>query len=584
MGNYRNFTLTTYFVAAGVGKASKEQLEQDIRFFEKHLRLDKVYIEPFRDGLLATDEQIELVKSTFEAHGIRTSGGLTANIKDLPGQPHKQRIFDTFCYTDEAMLGVLREAVARTAKHFDEIILDDFFFTNCTCDSCRAGKDAYNAANGITDGSWEGFRLHLMQEVSIRDIIQVAKAVNPKIHTVIKYPNWMESYQETGYNPGEQSKVFDGVYTGTETRDPIHQDQHLPRYLSFSLMRYFEALMPGKNGGGWFDPFDCLILEHYLEQAYLTAFSKPQELMMFCFQALLDSMNIAALGHQLDKLDAMLDYTGNCLTLPCYIPHNAQGEDNVQDYLGMSGIPLSTTPIFPADAPALMLTRASAYDPDIVQKLERYVVEGGRAIVTSGFVEATLDRGLKAMTSIRPQGRKVEVSDYFVERNNYTYTRAYPHAPKSILMPVFEFRNNATWANVKGVKGEESFAILMCDTYGKGDMLTFVVPDAFSDIRNLPVEAMTRLRREMAVGGMYLDGAANISLFVYDNDAVIVYPYASHDAQDEDILLHVKGDVQALVDPIQDKTIEPLYKKDGESVFQLRTKVGHFRLYQVKRG
>jgi len=29
-------------------------------------------------------------------------------------------------------------------------------------------------------------------------------------------------------------------------------DQHLPRYLSYSLMTYMEAMWPGHNGGGWF--------------------------------------------------------------------------------------------------------------------------------------------------------------------------------------------------------------------------------------------------------------------------------------------------------------------------------------------
>ena len=29
-------------------------------------------------------------------------------------------------------------------------------------------------------------------------------------------------------------------------------DQHLPRYLSYSLMTYMEAMWPGHNDGGWF--------------------------------------------------------------------------------------------------------------------------------------------------------------------------------------------------------------------------------------------------------------------------------------------------------------------------------------------
>ncbi|MDR0928113.1 MAG: hypothetical protein LBM74_00175, partial [Oscillospiraceae bacterium] len=372
----------------------------------------------------------------------------------------------------------------------------------------------------------------------------------------------------------------DSIYTGTETRDPKHTDQHLPRYLSFSLMRYFEDLQPGKNGGGWFDPYDCQILEHYLEQAYLTAFSKPKELMMFCFQSLVDTMNIAALGYQLDKLDAAMDHAGEVKAVPCYIPCDAQGEDNVQDFLGMAGIPVATTPFFPMEAKRLLLTQSSAYDPEIVDKLEQYLLNGGKAIVTSGFVAATLERGLPRLTSIRLNGRKVAPSYYYVERKQGEVY--FPHGVKPVQMPVVEFRNNATWSYVKGVCGEENFAILLRDTYGPGQMLTLTVPDAYSDIRYWPAEALTRIRKEFAAeGDVYLDGPANIGLFCYDNDAFLLYPFASEQTEDARVLIHAPAKAEALLDCKEGKQIAPLYKTAEETVFALRTKVGQYKMYQV---
>lgn len=581
MGHYRHFSLATYFVAEGTARTTLEQLERDIAFFEKHLHLDKVYIEPFRGGILASDEQIELVKSVFSSHGIAVSGGLTTTLPSLPGQMPKQRLFDTFCYTDAAMREKLWEAVRRIAAHFDEFMIDDFFFTNCTCESCRKEKGAFDQAQRLMDGSWEYFRLHLMEEVS-KILIATAKAVNPDIRIIIKFPNWMESFQETGYHPKAQRTLFDAIYTGTETRDPLHTDQHLPRYLSFSLMRYFEAMLPGKNGGGWFDPYDCQILEHYLEQAYLTAFSKPKEMMLFCFQSLVNTVNIAALGHKLLELDALLDHTGNCVTIPCYIPDNSQGEDNVQDYLGMAGLPIATTPYFPKDAKALLLTASSACDPKTVDQLEAYLLGGGKAIVTSGFVKATMDRGIKRLTSIRPTDRKVPVDQFFVENIRWRGL-VFPQSIKPIMMPVLTFRNNATWAYVKGVRGEESFGLLLNDTYGSGEMLTLCVPEAFSDIRHLPREVLTRIRKACAINGIYLEGPGEIGLFQYDNDTVILYPFAAHAAQDADVLLHVAGQAQKLHDPIQGMDILPLYRYEDTTVFPLRAKVGLFRLYQIIR-
>ena len=67
MGNYNNFELVVYFVAHGVKNVNEKQLEEQISFFNKHMRLDKVYIEPFRDGCFASEEQLLLTKSVSSA-------------------------------------------------------------------------------------------------------------------------------------------------------------------------------------------------------------------------------------------------------------------------------------------------------------------------------------------------------------------------------------------------------------------------------------------------------------------------------------------------------------------------------------
>ena len=588
MGNYRNFKLVYYFVAQGTARAEEEKLERDISFFEKYMRPDKVYLEPYRSGILADEAQVELCRRVFEAHGVEVAGGLTTTIPTPEGEAPKQRLFDTFCYNDEKMLSELRKACAFIGKQFDEFIIDDFFFTNCTCDACRRGRDDYNRFHGITDGSWKAYRLALMEKVSREDVIAPAKATNPNCRITIKYPNWAESYQETGYNPAEQRKLFDRIYTGTEARDTVTTDQHLPRYLSYSLMTYFENMWPGHNGGGWFDPFDLHITEQYLEQAYLTAFSKPKEIMMFCFQALEDNPYVPPLGFHLDKLDEVLDYCGNLVGIMCYLPDNCQGEDNIQYLLGMCGLPVMLTPYWPEKAESILLTRSSACDPDVVEKLEKYVASGGRAMVTSGFLEATMDRGIQRMTSIRFTGRRIRGRNYRVEMAGEWYAMEYPKGTEEIGIPVCEFRNNATWALVKVAESEESFGILLRDTYGKGQMLTLAVPDNFPDLYKLPGKALTRIRREFPAGGVYLESRAGISLFPYDNDTFIVYSYSTSQAQQCSVLVHVAGEAEALEMPVwkhpitkEKIRIEPLYRKNGETVFEIRSMPGRYDLFRI---
>ena len=586
MRHYRNFLLTTYFVAHATARVTREELEKQLAFVEKHLRLDKVYLEPWR-GELASHEQIEMCREVFQTHGVQVEGGITTVMRTPEGAKPKARLFDTLCYNDPVMRQKLKEVSAYTARHFDAFIIDDFFFTNCMCPDCVREKEAYNRQHGITDGSWQQYRLDLMRRVSEEDIIGPAKAANPNCKITIKYPNWAESFQETGYNPAEQRKIFDRIYTGTETRDPVTTDQHLPRYLSYSLMTYFENMWPGHNGGGWFDNFDMHITEHYLEQAYLTAFAKPRELMVFCFQSMADSMYTPALGYQLDKLDAVLDHAGSPLGIACYLPDNSQGEDCIQDFLGMNGLPIQCTPYFPEQASCILLTRASALDQKIVSRLEKYLREtGGDAIVTTGFMEAVQGQGMEGLTSVRLRGRRVTADAYRVEEKN-RHGCLYPAGVKPITLPVAEFRNNATWAVVKAAHDEESYGILLRDDYCDGHLWTLAVPDAYPDLYRLPATVWSRIRQQFPVNGVWLEGPARISLFPYDNDTFILYPYVMEGVQRQTVRLHVRG-AKALALPVREHPMQqsrllPLYTQGEEAVYEVPAMPGHYVIYRIER-
>ena len=101
MGNYRNFRLVYYFVAQGTATAEEEKLEREIEFFERYLRPDKVYLEPYRSGVTADEEHVALCRRLFEKHGVEVAGGMTTTIPTPEGDAPKQRLFDTFCYNDE---------------------------------------------------------------------------------------------------------------------------------------------------------------------------------------------------------------------------------------------------------------------------------------------------------------------------------------------------------------------------------------------------------------------------------------------------------------------------------------------------
>ena len=515
MGRYRNFKIVLFCTAQNMVNLSEKTLRRQLDFFNHYCGCDKVYLEPYRDSLMIPEEQLQMLIRVFKENGIEVSGALTTTCNDVsPGDKEKIRFGGTYCYVNSQMRAHLVKTVEYTAKYFDEIILDDWFFTYCTCKECRDAKG---------DKSWADFRMDLMAEVSENLIVKPAKAVNPNCKLIIKYPNWSESYQESGYNPAVQRNIFDLIYTGTETRDTKNTDQHLPRYEGYSLTRLMENYAPGRNGGCWFDPYGCSPIDVYLEQAYMSAFARPKELTLFCWGSLYKNRVITPLGLQLDSMDRFLDKAGNCMGTPCYLPVSAQGEDHLEDFLGMAGIPFEPTPDFPWDSKAVFLTVQAHEDPNIMEKLEKYVAAGGKAIVSSGFMIQGQNKGIEQLTSIRYRGRRFttnQFKDGGITSSGYCYSR------HEMTFPLLEHRNNTTWTLAKAVVGEENYPIVLRDVYGKGQLVTIVVPDAFGYIYDLPPQTLTAIRAQFTdVVPYYLRGPGQASIFAYDNDTFALYLY-----------------------------------------------------------
>jgi hypothetical protein len=516
MGRYKNFKMVLYCTAHNMINLTEKQVRRQLEWFRTYCGCDKVYLEAYRDGLTIPDEQLKMIIGVFKEYGVEVSGALTTTCNNITeGDKEKYRFGGTYCYVNREMRAHLVKTVEYTAKHFDEFILDDWFFTYCTCDECREAKG---------DRSWEDFRTELLAEVSENLIVKPAKAVNPKCKVIIKYPNWSEAYQESGYNPDVQRNIFDLIYTGTETRDTPNGDQHLPRYMSYSLTRLIENYAPGRNGGCWFDPYGCSPIDIFLEQAYLSAFARPKELTLFCWGSLYKNRLITPLGLQMDFIDKALDKVGGCIGTPCYLPPKAQGEDHVEDFLGMVGIPLELTPEFPAEAKSLLLTLQAHKDPAIIQKLEKYVRSGGKAIVTSGFMLAALGKGIEQMTSIRYQGRRFSTNEFrgggFFGGLNSAFSK------HKLSFPLLEHRNNTTWALAKAVVGEENYPIVLSDHYGKGQLITISVPDEFGYLYDIPANALDTIRAQFTDVVPYsLNGPGQASLIAYDNDTFALYKY-----------------------------------------------------------
>ncbi len=526
MAHYRNFKVTVYCVAQVLDHMDPDTLSTQYDFIEKYVGIDKVYLEPYRGGCFVDKEKMRGFIDFFKGKGVEVSGGFTTVVPDLSDEDKKkQRIFGTFCYSNPKMRDYVKKVSEYCAEQFDEVILDDFYFTNCTCEECIKAKG---------DRTWTEFRKDLMADVSKNLVVGPAKKVNPNVKMIIKFPNWRESYHATGYRPDVEKDIFDCVYTGTETRSSAYQDQHLPTYLSYSLVRWMDAASFGNNQGTWFDTYQCWPMDDYLEQGYLSAFAKPEEITLFQWSDLFENKLVAPLGVQFTRIDRMLSDAGSPVGIPAYIPYVSQGENHLEDFLGMQGFALSPTPMFPKEGKVL-LTQSSLCDPEIFDKLRAFLLKGGEVFVTTGFMANAPEKEWRELSSSYLTGRKLAVTRYYKTDD----PAGYLEDVEPILFADIQHSNNLSWSLLNGGAGEYHTTLLLRDTYGPGRLYLINTPENPSDLSRVPAWALDSLKRILNRDDIYVT-ANNVSLFHYDNGVMILYAHVTGKAHPVRATIHIR--------------------------------------------
>ena len=501
-GNYANFKVAVYIPVNLVqGFAQPGRLESDWLTISRQLKVDKVYIEVQRDRRLASDEVLDSVKSFFLKHHVEVAGGMALSDGSSGGQ------FKSFCYTDPADRAFIRSAAELAAHHFDEVIQDDFFFVSTKTESDIAAKG---------DRSWTQFRLALMDDAAENLLVKPAKAVNPKVKMIVKFPNWYEHFQGSGYDLDREPQIFDSIYTGTETRDPVITDQHLQPYESYEIIRYFEHIAPGRNGGGWVDTYNLRYLDRYAEQLWDTLFAKAPQMTLFewsalCrpidpgerpwknqptsfnYQKLLQAQtNLTAAGvaaYSLDQVDKIIGRLGSPIGLAAYKPYQSSGEDYLHNYLGMIGIPIDLRPDFPTNADLILLTESAKADPNLVPKIKDHLRAGGSVIVTSGLLRALQDRGLQDIAEVRCTERRFLAHQYASGFGAGDFSAFDNVTNADVLFPEIDFLTNDSWALVRAESNANGFPLLLMNRYGRGVLYVWTVPDNFTDLYALPPQS-----------------------------------------------------------------------------------------------
>jgi hypothetical protein len=568
-GQYKNFSVAVYIpVNVTRSFADPKRLQADWDRLSAQIKIDKVYLEEYRNHEWADEATLEPIKKFFTAHGVRVSGGVTLAAGGQGGQ------FGTFDYEDPKDRDECRRAVELAARHFDEIILDDFFFYTTK-------SDADIAAKGTR--SWTEYRLDKMREVARDLVVGAAKAVNPAARVIIKYPNWYEHFQGLGFDLEQEPKIFAGIYTGTETRDPGNTDQHLQAYESYEIIRYFNNIAPGRNGGGWVDTYSLRYADRYPEQLVDTLFAKAPEITLFNwgditrqssiagdrpwkstattfdYNALENSYHAPAgvapemtwarvAGSALEDVDPLIGKLGQPIGIASYKPFHSIGEDFLPHYLGMIGLPIELQPAFPTDANLVLLTESAKFDPDIVAKIKHQLNAGKNVVITTGLLKALQGKGIEDIVEVRYTGRTVAVQDYLggYGAGAFNSLSAPGRQNPTVLIPEIRFLTNDAWQLIQAVASDDGFPILLMDRYSKGILYILTIPENQGDLYNYPQPVLSSIKRELLPDfPVWLDAPAKVAVFAYDNHTFVAESFLPEETT---ISVSLSADTKHLTD------------------------------------
>jgi hypothetical protein len=597
-GAYRNFRAAIYITVHDTKRlADPATFAHDFARASSQLHFDKVYIEAYRDRVFATDAELETVKREFQAKGIQTSGGVTLAAGGSGGQ------FGTFDYENPADRAECEKAVRLIARHFDEVILDDFFFYT-------SKSDADIAAKG--NRSWTDYRVDKMREASRDLVLGPARQENPKVRVIIKYPNWYEHFHGLGYDLADEAHMFDAIYTGTETRDPIITDQLLQQYESYEIYRYFSNIRPGANLGVWADTFGTRAIDRYAEQLWDGLFAKAPEQMLFNWHPMAEDApapagtrpwakqkttfdwDTIARAHPnagwataadaaLHEVDAVLGDLGKPVGIASYRPPHATGEDFLHNYIGNLGVPIELYPDYPSDARTILLTEAAASDPQIVAKINASLHAGANVIVTSGFLEAMQGRGFEQLAEWQATGHTIAINQYFDgfgAGNGKELSE--PGKTRPVLFPEVRFYTNDSWGIIRGVAAAKGFPIVLMNHYSNGTLYLWTMPENFGDLYSLPQPMVTRIKEYLFPDApVRIDAPDHVALFTYDNGAFVVENFRDDSARvtvslaSAGPLTEVTGNTRPAVGADA--------RKKGRSTFSVVIPAHSFRVYRPAR-
>jgi len=243
-----------------------------------------------------------------------------------------------------------------------------------------------------------------MTKLNRERILGPARAVNPNVKIIIKYPLWYDVFHVRGYEVLRETADYDIIWVGTETRDYYSKTGKpgKPQYGAYYLMRWLGEIGGAKTGGGWFDALGTTE-DFYVEQARQTVLADTKEMLLFCYGGLLRNTNeynerlgtptadVEKLRGQIPGLFKLAELVRNKPIKGILAPKppnsDAYDEQYVFDFVGMLGLPLVPAAQIRSDAKAAFFSVHAIKDPSLLVKLKRMLAAGKPVLITDGLAK-----------------------------------------------------------------------------------------------------------------------------------------------------------------------------------------------------
>jgi hypothetical protein len=470
------------------------------------LRLTKVYLDNASVDPAAVASLREIA-ADLRAQGLEVSGAVVPSNRG------------PLCYNNPDDMALLEGRVRVLAQVFDEIIVDDWLFTTCTCAKCLEGRGS---------DSWADYRSRLVAEQSKRHLIDAAKQVRPEVRVIIKYPNWYEGHRQNGYDVARQTPQFDGVSVGIETRQPTTQDQHIPTYSGFVFQQWIGGDAGAKWRSAWLDNSQMQGAGNdFVAQVWQAVLARAPEIIFWCAGELHPpnpSCDVYpplwGMMPEFDRLAGML--SGPARGIPIHLPLGAVGEYNIFGYLGMVGLPMAPRTAFPADSKTAIFTQHSLRDPQLGAELLARVRSGKEVFLTWSLLRDLRGSELRRALNVISEDGTVASSTFRVREMFWRSTPV--EATRPLTFPRIEL---STWPYVRQValvREDADFGVLMTAPYLEGQVDVLNMPDNSYDLQRLPEPVLNSIR-SLFFGelGVRLVGRGGVALYPFGERQYVLY-------------------------------------------------------------